>query len=139
MPTTVNYTENYNLAIIPAESNQVTFGNWRNLMAGTASNMTKIDAALSSKSETAILTGTIGTTWVGSSAPFTQDVTVTGLLSTDNPIIDIVQTGTWATDVIMRTAWNKVARAVASAADTLTIYAEIAIDSSIPIQLKVVR
>src|SRR5690606_21496486 len=36
----------------------------------------------------AVLTATLNTTWSGSSAPYSKTVTVSGILSTDTPIID---------------------------------------------------
>jgi hypothetical protein len=78
------------------------------------------------------------TSWTGSSAPYSKAVTVTGILSTDTPIIDIVQTGTYATDQTMIENWGKVYRAVTSA-NTITFYATAIPSADIPIQAKVVR
>jgi hypothetical protein len=78
------------------------------------------------------------TTWTGSSAPYSKAVTVTGILSTDTPIIDIVQTGTYATDQTMVTNWALVYRAVTSA-DTITFYATAVPSADIPFIAKVVR
>lgn len=76
--------------------------------------------------------------WTGASAPFSKVVTVTGMLSTDNPIIDIVQTGTYATDVTMQNNWAKIYRAVTSS-NTVTFYAHSVPSADIPLQFKVVR
>ena len=83
-------------------------------------------------------TATIGITWSGSAAPYLQNVAVAGLLATDYPDVDIVQTGTEATDSAMRENWGKVTRIVVGAG-SITVYAEEAIATEIPIQLKVVR
>lgn len=88
---------------------------------------------------TATYTATLPyTSWTGSSAPFTKEVTVSGILSTDNPVIDIVQTGTYATDQAMVTNWALIYRAVASNG-FITFYATAIPSADIPIQVKVVR
>lgn len=43
--------------------------------------------------------------WVGASAPYTQEVTSTGVLPTDNPIIDVVLSTTSATAISEMDAW----------------------------------
>jgi hypothetical protein len=83
-------------------------------------------------------TATIGTEWSGSAAPYTQEITVSGILATDYPDVDIVQTGTEATDSVMRENWGMVTRIVTGAGE-ITVYAEEALATAIPIQIKVVR
>lgn len=86
-----------------------------------------------------VYTATIpNTSWTGSSAPYSKAVAVTGLLSTDEPIIDLVLTGTYATDVTMRENWSKIYRGVTSA-DSITFYADSIPSANISIQLVVVR
>ena len=83
-------------------------------------------------------TATIGITWSGSAAPYTQQITIAAILATDYPDVDIVQTGNETTDKPIRDAWGKVTRIVTGAGE-ITVYAEEALTTSIPIQLKVVR
>lgn len=91
------------------------------------------------KATTTVYTATIPSdSWTGTSAPFSKAVTVTGILSTDTPIIDIVQTGTYETDQAMVTNWALIYRAVTSA-DTITFYATAVPSADISIQVKVVR
>ena len=61
--------------------------------------------------------------WTGTEAPYTQAVTVTGVLATDSPIIDLVPSDVYATAVAEDTAWGSIYRAVASA-NTITFYAK---------------
>lgn len=83
-------------------------------------------------------TATIGISWTGSVAPYSQTITVSGLLAADTPLVDIVQTGTEATDATMRDNWGKVTR-ITTAAGSITVYASEAIAATIPIQLVCVR
>lgn len=76
--------------------------------------------------------------WTGSEAPYTKAVTVTGIASTDNPIIDLVLTGTYATDVAMVEDWAKIYRGVTTA-NTITFHANEVPSADIAIQAKVVR
>lgn len=82
----------------------------------------------------ATYTATIGTTWSGSAAPYSQTINITGLLATDKPVIDIVQTGTEATDSVMRENWGKITR-ITTANGSITVYASEALTGTIPIQL----
>lgn len=83
-------------------------------------------------------TATIGTTWTGSAAPYTQSVSVSGLLATDNPIVDIVPSDTFATAEAQMEAYGNLYRMVAGN-NTLTVYATEKTTVAIPIQIKVVR
>ena len=64
---------------------------------------------------TVLYTATLNTTWSGSSAPYSKVQTVAGILATDTPIIDIVLSGAYATDIARLNAWKHVYRAVTSA------------------------
>lgn len=86
----------------------------------------------------ATLSATLDTTWSGSSAPFTKTQTVSGILATDTPIVDVVMSGTFATDEARQEAWSYVYRAVTSA-NAITFYATEKPTVSLPIQVKVVR
>lgn len=61
--------------------------------------------------------------WTGTEAPFTQAVTITGVLATDSPIIDLVPSNVYATAVAEDTAWGQIYKAVASA-NAITFYAK---------------
>ena len=79
---------------------------------------------------------TLGTSWSGSAAPYTQAVTVNGILATDTPILDLVTTTSGYSDE--ETAWSNIFKAVAST-DIITFYAKDKTTKSISINVKVVR
>lgn len=77
--------------------------------------------------------------WTGSSAPYTKAVTVTGILETDNPDIDLDLSSTTYSDIAtIQSGWANVYRGVTSA-DTITFYASTVPTIDIPLQIKVVR
>jgi len=86
----------------------------------------------------AVLTATLDTTWSGTSAPYTKTITVSGILATDTPIIDIVMSGTYSTDEARTEAWGYIYRAV-TANGSITFYATEKPTVSLPIQIRVVR
>ena len=81
---------------------------------------------------------TLDTTWSGSSAPFSKTQTVTGILATDTPIVDVVMSGTYATDEVRIEAWGYIYRAI-TANNAITFYATDKPTVSLPLQIKVVR
>ena len=86
----------------------------------------------------AVLTATLNTTWSGSSAPYSKTVSVSGILATDTPIVDVVMSGTYSTDEARAEAWGYIYRAV-TAKGSITFYATEKPTVSLPIQIKVVR
>jgi hypothetical protein len=89
--------------------------------------------------QTGVFTATITTaSWTGTTSPFTNATTVSGILATDTPIIDIVLTGTFADDEDIIENWGGVYRAETTA-DVVTFSATDLPTVDLPIQLKVVR
>lgn len=86
----------------------------------------------------AVLTATLDTTWSGTSAPYTKTVSVSGILSTDTPIIDVVMSGTYSTDEARAEAWGYIYRAI-TANGYMVFYATEKPTIPLPIQIKVVR
>lgn len=83
-------------------------------------------------------TVTLGTSWSGS-GPYTQTATVSGLLDSDNPIVDVVLSSATATAKAQRDAWALVDR-ITTAANSITAYAyDKKPTTAIPIQIKVMR
>ena len=80
----------------------------------------------------------LSTGWTGEASPYSQTVTVTGMLATDKPIVDIVQTGTETTDKPMREAWTNITR-ITTAAGSITAYADSKPGVNLPIQMEVLR
>lgn len=98
------------------------------------------NALLSTKATTALYTATLlASGWSGSAAPYTQTVSVTGILATDTPIADVVLDQSTPTALTQIEAWMNVSKIeTAEGSITATCFEELpAID--IPIQLKVVR
>ena len=89
-------------------------------------------------SKTSIFNVTLDTSWSGSAAPYSKSVTVTGILETDTPIIDVVMSGTYATDKARQEAWAYIYRAVTSN-NSITFYASEKPTVNLPVQIKVVR
>ena len=81
---------------------------------------------------------TISTTWAGSTAPYTQDITISGILASDKPVIDVVADAAWTTAEAQLEAWALVYKIVAGAGK-ITVYASEATTTAIPIQLGVAR
>jgi len=94
--------------------------------------------ALNGKATTATYSATIGTSWSGSAAPYTQSITVSGITANDNPIVDVKPSATYATGKAQVEAWGSIHRIV-TAANSITVYANEKTTTSIPIQLKCVR
>lgn len=96
-------------------------------------------ATWGSKANAVTYTATLTTAGWSASAPYTQTVTVSGLLATDNPIADVVLSSTAATAQAQIEAWGCVGRMVA-AVNSFTAYCyETKPTTAIPLQFKVVR
>lgn len=61
--------------------------------------------------------------WSGSAAPYTQAVTVTGVLDTDGPMVDLIPSDTYNTAALEDSQWGQIYKAVATA-NTITFYAK---------------
>lgn len=61
--------------------------------------------------------------WIGSTAPYSQAVTIAGVLDNDVPIIDLIPSSDYATAVSEDGQWAQIYRAVADT-DTITFYAK---------------
>lgn len=84
-------------------------------------------------------TASITTTWSGSSAPYTQNVSVSGILATDDVHITVNHSTTNATAILQQTAWNCVGKAVTAANSiTFTCFEEKPV-TAIPIIIEVIR
>lgn len=84
----------------------------------------------------AVKTATITTTWTGSSAPYTQDITVAGVTANDEPVISPVYSAVNATAILEKIAWNCVGKIVTGANKiTVTCFEDKPI-TAIPIQIK---
>lgn len=84
-------------------------------------------------------TGTSGAEWAGSEAPYTTTVSVSGLLTTDHPILDLKPSADLETAQSQIDAWGNVYRAEVTAANTLTLYSTVKSDIALPVQMLCVR
>lgn len=88
-------TTNYGLYL--TDDSSENFLDWREKMNGKEdSNMTKIDAALSEKANNSIyINASLSSSmWVGEEAPFTQELTIEGLLANTNGAINLSHSAT---------------------------------------------
>lgn len=110
-----------------------------NVPGASAADLKKLETFANSKAETATYKGTFLSSGWSSSAPYTQSITVDGVLSTDYPFVDIdLSSVSDAAGVIE--AWKQVGRCTVSADNTVIAYCyEKAPAVDIPIVFKVVR
>lgn len=88
--------------------------------------------------QTVVYQAIIGTSWSGS-APYTQNISVSGILESDTPIVDIdLSAVDYSNKDAVIEAYSKIYR-ITTAANSITIYADEATTTAVPIQLKVVR
>lgn len=85
-----------------------------------------------------LYTTTLNTAWDGSAAPYSKVQTISGILASDYPIVDLVPSSTYATAVSQEQEFAKIYRIVASA-NTLTFYAKEKPTVSLPIKVLCVR
>jgi hypothetical protein len=77
--------------------------------------------------------------WTGSSAPYSKEITVSGILSTDKPDFDLNLTSVSYSNIpTIQSAWFNVYRTVQTA-NTITFYAHEVPSIDIPLLIKVVR
>lgn len=76
--------------------------------------------------------------WSGNAAPYSQAVTITGILATDTPIVDLVPSTTYATAEPQIEGWANIYRAVA-AANKITFYATDIPTVSLSFQARCIR
>lgn len=84
-------------------------------------------------------TASLSTTWTGTSAPYTQSISISGILSTDKPHITPVYSTTNATAILEKKAWNCISKAVTSAGKiTFTCFEEKP-TQELSLQIEVIR
>ena len=93
---------------------------------------------LNSKASTATYTTDVTTAWTADGNFFYQDISVQGILATDNPIADINPGSDNAANIVYSECMCKVFR-ITTSADSIRVWATEAISTAFPIQLKVVR
>lgn len=105
-------------------------------------DLSELSSVVASKATTALYTGTLSVSGWSSSTPYTQSITVSGILATDNPFVDVDMSGVSTSDggTNLIDGWALVGRVTASGNNTITaVCYEDKPDLDIPILLKVVR
>lgn len=110
-----------------------------NTLVGNTAVSTQISNAIQNKAEKITRTATISTSWTGSQAPYSQSVTVSGILSSDFPHIAPVYSIDYATALAEREAWNMISRATSSDGAIQFTCLEDKPSVAIPIQIEVMR
>lgn len=83
-------------------------------------------------------TATIGTTWSGTTAPYSQTVSVAGIRSSDTPIVDLILNNNYTTATNEIYDWGNIYR-ITTSDDTLTVYATNKTTVSLNIQIRCIR
>lgn len=81
----------------------------------------------------------IPTGWSGSAAPYSQTVTVNGLVNGDHPIVSLNPSTTYSTAASQMNEWRYVYRFAVTADNTLTVYSSHKPAIALPIQMIVTR
>lgn len=104
-------------------------------LADNAVTAPKIADSAVSQTFTAVITAE---SWTGEAAPYTNAVTVTGLLTTDTPLVDMIPSDTFETAETEIEAYANIYKMV-TADNQLTVYATEKPTVDISIQIKAVR
>lgn len=125
------------------DENADAYESLKKLFANTAdSNMKIIDDLISAlqegKATVMQKTAAIGTSWEGTSVPYSQTITVDGILQTDAPLVDIVPASSPETAKNEEKEWAKVYRIVTST-NAITVYVKEKTTIPLNIKLQVVR
>ena len=99
-----------------------------------------VDVIVSGGSSSTTYTAEIGTNWVtAETGEYNQTVAVSGILATDNPIVDVVLDSSKDIALQQLEAWNLISKIETSNGSITVICLEEAPTTAVPIQLKVVR
>ena len=106
---------------------------------GWVESFNNLEATVATKAAVKYFTGTLlADGWTGTSSPFSQEITVNGILETDKPKVDMVASDTYATAETEIEAWGYVYRVVTSQ-NGVTAYATEKPEVSLNIQIEVIR
>lgn len=105
--------------------------------AGTpfsAAWMNEIEDGIYNADRRVLVSKSITTTWAGSSAPYSQTISVTGLTTADILVVRPALTGTHATDINILAAWTQITR-IKINSGSITVYSIADLATEIPIHL----
>lgn len=106
---------------------------------GWVEAVSSLEATVATKATVKYFMGTLlADGWAGTSAPFSQVITINGILETDKPKIDVVVSDTYANAEAEAEAWGYVYRIVTSQ-NGVTAYATEKPEVSLNIQMEVIR
>jgi len=109
----VPYTFTPDEGVVTSAGTPVSAGNLNKIESGLYDASVLLDAVVGIK------TVTLSTAWSGTSAPYTQVVTVSGVTANDEPIISPIYSSTLATALLEKDAWSMVNKAV-TGTDSIT-------------------
>lgn len=123
--------------------NLLEFKSGNGVVSGLATPTTNTQAAnkayVDTKATVHSYTASLSTTWTGTSAPYTQSISISGILSTDKPHITPVYSTTNATAILEKKAWNCISKAETSAGKiTFTCFEEKP-TQALSLQMEVIR
>ncbi len=139
--STEDYTaaDKTKLANIESEANKTIVEQTTGTSTSSVMSQDAVTTQLNNKATTNLYTATLPVSGWSSSAPYTQTVSVSGILSTDTPIADVVLNVVTSTAMTQISAWMCVSKIeTANGSITATCF-ENKPEIDIPIQLKVVR
>ena len=139
--STEDYTaaDKTKLANIESEANKTIVEQTTGTSTLSVMSQDAVTTQLNNKATTNLYTATLLSSGWSSSAPYTQTVSVSGILSTDTPIADVVLDVVTSTAMAQISAWMCVSNIeTADGSITATCF-ENKPEIDIPIQLKVVR
>ena len=139
--STEDYTaaDKTKLANIESEANKTIIEQATGSSTSSVMSQDAVTTQLNTKATTNLYTATLLSSGWSSSAPYTQTVSVSGILSTDTPIADVVLDVVTSTAMAQISAWMCVSNIeTADGSITATCF-ENKPEIDIPIQLKVVR
>lgn len=139
--STEDYTaaDKTKLANIESEANKTIVEQTTGTSTSSVMSQDAVTTQLNNKATTNLYTATLLSSGWSSSAPYTQTVSVSGILSTDTPIADVVLDVVTSTAMTQISAWMCVSNIeTADGSITATCF-ETKPEIDIPIQLKVVR
>lgn len=135
--TKTELTEGLNAKVDKVSGKQLSTNDYTTADKNKVENVpSNTNTELAKKAVTINKTATLGTSWTTETGYVKQVVTVQGILATDTPIIDLVTTT--ADFEAQEEAWGKVFKAQAGA-NQITFYAKEATETSISLNIKVVR
>ena len=139
--STEDYTaaDKTKLANIESEANKTIVEQTTGTSTSSVMSQDAVTTQLNNKATTNLYTATLTSSGWSSSDPYTQTVSVSGILSTDTPIADVVLDVVTSTAMTQISAWMCVSKIETANGSITATCLEEKPTIDIPIQLKVVR